>query len=126
MAKLKRQLTLALHEGPGTDPEELAHLTGQLRRRLLELEVDSVDLARSCEAPPGAKLGDAVTIGALVVTAAPMVLRAVVGLVETWLSNRPLRGVTFTIDDDALELTNASRTEQRHLVQAFIDRHAGQ
>lgn len=123
---MKRQLTLALHEGPGTDPEELAHLTGQLRRRLLELEVDSVDLARSYEAPPGAKLGDALTIGALVVTAAPMVLRAVVGLVETWLSYRPLRGVTLTIDDDALELTNASRAEQRHLVQAFIDRHARQ
>jgi hypothetical protein len=71
-------------------------------------------------------LGDVITIGALVVTGVPVALRAVVGLVETWLRSRPLRSITLTIEGDSLELTNVSPTEQHQLVQAFVDRHTGQ
>jgi hypothetical protein len=51
------RLTLAVAGGPDTDDAELAELTGQLRRRLLELEVESVEPLRSTKVPPGAKPG---------------------------------------------------------------------
>lgn len=124
MTERGRRLTLAIDGGPATDPEEVAEVTGQLRRRLLELDVDSVEPVRRDDVPPGAKPGEAVTIGALVVTAAPIVLRSVVRLVDSWLRNRPVRAVTLTVDGDSLELTNASRTAEQQLTQAFIDRHA--
>jgi hypothetical protein len=118
-----RHLTLAVIGGPDTDREELADVTAQLRRRLLELDVDSVGFIRSEDIPAGAKPGDAVTIGALAVATAPTAMRAVLHVVQTWLENRPLCGVKVTIGGDSLELSNASRTEQGELVQAFVDRH---
>jgi hypothetical protein len=121
------QLWLAVEGGQETDARELADLTAQLRRRLLELDVETVELVRREEdIPPGAKPVDAITIGALVVTAAPAALKAVVALIDSWLKNRPVRSATVTIDGDSLELTKVSRSEQRQLVEAFIDKHTKQ
>jgi hypothetical protein len=56
-------LTVVLDGGSDTDAPELAELTGQLRRRLLELDVERVELVRSAEVPVRAKPLDAVSIG---------------------------------------------------------------
>ncbi|MGH6746801.1 effector-associated constant component EACC1 [Novosphingobium sp.] len=105
---------------------ELDDLTGQLRRRLLEFDVETVGPVSRREVPAEAKPADAVIIGALVVTLAPVALSGVVGVVQTWLQNRPVRGVKMTIDGRSLELTNPSRADQHQLVQAFLDGHAQQ
>ena len=121
------QLWLAVEGGQETDARELADLTAQLRRRLLELDVETVELVRREEdIPPGAKPVDAIALGALVVTAVPAALRAVVALIDSWLKNRPVRSATMTIDGDSLELTKVSREEQRQLVEAFIGKHTKQ
>jgi hypothetical protein len=119
-----RRLTVVLDGGSDADALELAELTGQLRRQLLELDVDTVELARSAEVPEGAKPLDAVSIGALVVTAGPGLLKTVVGLVGKWLARRPVRCAKLTIDGDSIELSDATAAEQQQLIAAFVDRHS--
>lgn len=121
-----KQLSLAVLGGPDSDLAELDDLTGQLRRRLLELDVATVEPVRYDEVPAQARPADAVVIGALVVTLAPVALSGVVEMVQAWLQNRPVRGVKMTIDGHSLELTNPSRADQHQLVQAFLDGAAQQ
>jgi hypothetical protein len=119
-----KRLTLAMDGGPDTDAEEIADLAAQLRRHLLELDVEAVELIRIDEVPSGAKPGEVVALGALAITLAPIALRGVVGVIETWLKNRPVRAVKITLDGDTLELSHPSKAAQKQLVQAFIDSHA--
>jgi hypothetical protein len=63
-AKLDLQVDL----GPEAPVEEVAEATLQLRRDLLELDVDAVELARAGEPPPGTRAVDFIALGALVVT----------------------------------------------------------
>ncbi|MFE0326875.1 hypothetical protein ACFW08_08745 [Streptomyces sp. NPDC058960] len=104
------------------DQEELDELTTQLRRRLLELDVDDVRLGRSGEVvPEGAKPGEVIAAGALAVSLAPAVLRPVLRLVETWMQNRPVRTVKVDIDGRTIELGHASAEQQERLVDAFLE-----
>jgi hypothetical protein len=105
-----------------SDAEELACLTGLLRRELLQLDVEEVRLARSAaETPLLAKSGEAVAVGALVVTAAPLLVPQVVKLIDTWLRNRPLRTVKVELDGRSIELGHASAEDQQRLIDAFIN-----
>jgi hypothetical protein len=117
------QVTVVLDGGPGTDEAEVAKLAGQLRRQLLGLDVESVELARTGDVPSGAKPLDPVSVGALVVTLAAGALKAVVAVVDLWLRHRPVRGVRLTIGRDTIEITDASEAAQQRLVEAFVDRH---
>jgi hypothetical protein len=49
------QLKLSVEAGLGSDPEEAAELTQQLRASLLDLDVDQVVLAQTGDAPPAAQ-----------------------------------------------------------------------
>jgi hypothetical protein len=105
-----------------TDEEELAYLAGLLRRELLELDVEDVRVARSTAEPPFlAKSGEAVAVGALVVTVAPLLLRQVIKLIDTWLRNRPLRTVKVELDGRSIELGHASVEDQQRLIDAFVN-----
>ncbi|MGR6970521.1 hypothetical protein ACU639_13075 [Streptomyces cynarae] len=115
-------MRLVLCGAADVDQEELDELTLQLRRRLLELDLDDVRVERSgAPAPEGAKPGDLIAVGALAVTLAPAVLRPTLRLVETWMQNRPVRTVKFDIDGRTLELAHASPEQQRRLVDAFLE-----
>lgn len=114
---------LSLDGNDSTDDIEIVDLTAGLRRRLLELNVQSVEPARGGETPTGAKAVDPISLGALVVTASTAVLPAVLKVVESWLDHRPLRGAKVTIGKDSIELSNASESEQRELIKAFVERH---
>ncbi|MFG1807969.1 hypothetical protein [Streptomyces sp. NPDC049040] len=103
------------------DQEELDALTAQLRRRLLDLDVDGVRLDRSAaEVPEGAKPGEAIAVGALAVSLAPAVFRSALLLVETWMQNRPVRAVKVDIAGRSIELGQASAEQQQLLVEAFL------
>lgn len=107
--------------GRDADADELAFLTGQLRRRLLELDVEDVRHERSgLSAPQGAKSGELIAVGALVVSLAPTLLPPVLGLVETWMRSRPVRTVKIEADGRVLELGHASPEQQQRLVEAFL------
>lgn len=114
------RMHLVLTGSRDSDQEELDELTLQLRERLLELDVDGVELNRSGDVPAGAKPVDAIAVGALAVTAAPFVLRSVLDLVRTWIENRPVRTVAITLGEDSLELEAVSSADQRRLMEAFL------
>ncbi|WP_190097901.1 hypothetical protein [Streptomyces griseoflavus] len=114
---------LVLAGGRDSDQEELDALALQLRERLLELDVDRVELNRSGDIPAGAKPADAIAVGALVVTAAPFVLRSAVDLVRTWIENRPVRTVSITLGEDSLEMEAVSSADQQRLIEAFLAAH---
>lgn len=113
---------LTVAGGADVDDEELDALTAQLRQALLELEVDDVRAGRAAGgAPEGAKPGEAVAVGVLAVTLAPVVLRSVVRLVEAWLQNRPVRSVRLELAGRSLELGDATDAEKQVLIEAFLN-----
>ncbi|WP_236061953.1 hypothetical protein [Actinacidiphila acididurans] len=102
------------------DDEELQELTLSLRRHLLDLDVDDVRPAAGGQAPQGAKPAGTVAVGALVLTAAPVLLRAVLRCVEEWLRNRPVRTVRLELSGRTIELGAASAQDQRRLIEEFV------
>lgn len=125
MADAKAQLAIEISAGPFADAEELDALVAQLRRELLELDVESVERARGGPAPAGARAVDVLALGTLLVSLIDpaTVLPAVVGAVEVWLSGRRQRSVKLELDGDILEVTGLSSKDQRRLIERWLDRH---
>ena len=119
-----QRLTLTLESGPDTDDQELAQLTGQLRRHLLELDVKSVETVRSMEVPAGAKPGEVIALGMLAVQLVPQLLPAVITVLTEWWKDRPVRKIELTIGHDTLRLTRASRQDQERALQLFLSKHS--
>lgn len=118
---MSRTVRLELLGLPDTDKDELGCLGNQLRRSLLELDVEDAQFERPSKGvPSGAKGGELIAAGTVVVTVAPLILRQVLQLVETWLKNRPVRGVKVELDDRVIELSDASAVERERLINAFL------
>jgi hypothetical protein len=119
------QLTVQVDAGPDADADEINELTLLLRRELLELDLESVDLARRGTAPPGARAVGVLSIGTIIVTLAqaPELLRAVVDLVQSWLGGSGRRSVKLALDGDILEVSGLSPRDQRELIASWIARH---
>ncbi len=112
--------------GPDGDAEELAQATRQLRRELLDLDVDSVEPPPASEPPPGSRAVDVATLGALVVNLADsQLLAAVIGAVRSWLAGSSRRSIKLGLGGDVLELTGVSSKEQRRLTDEWLARQAG-
>jgi len=111
---------------PDADPAELEEITANLRRELLDLDVDSVDRPPPGEAPEGSR-GIALALGALVVKfAAPKLLEGLVAVIKGWASRHGggARSVKLTMDGDSLEVSGATSEEQDRLIESWIERHA--
>jgi hypothetical protein len=110
--------------GPDADAEEVAEATLQLRRELLDLDVEAVELPRAGEAPPGTRAVELAALGALVVTVGQSpLLGPVVAAVRSWLAGSPQRSIKLELNGDALELTGMSSKEQRQLADEWLRRH---
>ena len=121
-----RPATLGIHVavGPDADADEVAEATLQLRRELLDLDVEAVELPRAGEAPPGTRAVELAALGALVVTVGQSpLLGPVVATVRSWLASAPQRSIKLELEGDALELTGLSSKEQRRLVDEWLRRH---
>ena len=125
MADPRTRLAVEVSAGPAADAEELDELVGQLRRELLELDVESVDRARGGPTPSGARAVDVLALGTLLVSLVDpaTVLPAVVAAVEMWLRGRGQRSVKLELDGDVLEVTGLSSADQRRLVDGWLARH---
>lgn len=111
-----------------SDAEAGERLAYRLRREIAALDVESVRAEEGGGVPEGAKGGDAVTLGAVVVAlgASGGVLTALVGTVRDWLARSAARHrVSLTIDGDTVELERASDAERRALIEAYVRRHSG-
>src|SRR5580693_545503 len=92
--------------GPDGDVEEVAQAALQLRRELLDLDVDVAGVPGMGEPPPGSRAVDLAALGALVVNVADsQLLAAVVAAVRSWLAGSSRRSVKLELGGDALELT---------------------
>ncbi len=120
------RLDLCIDTGSEADAEELAALAGQLREQLLELEIESAEPATVGPAPPGTRAGEILIAGALTVMLAqsPGLLTAIVETVKSWVALSGERSVKLEVDGDVLEVNGITRSDQRELIQAWIDRHA--
>jgi hypothetical protein len=77
-----------------TTEEDLDMLTRNLLKELRETDVTSANLVSIGTAPEGSK-GDPVTIGTLSLEVLPIVLPAVIGLVQAWVMRGQGRTVKF-------------------------------
>jgi hypothetical protein len=109
---------------PDAEAERLEELTIELRRELLELDVDDVARVQEGDAPPGSRSIELAAIGALLVTMNQTtdVLTHIVSTVRDWLrrSPEPKRTVRMTIGGRSIELSAASDAQQDRLVAEFI------
>ena len=120
------RLGIGVAAGPDTGPEDVAEATLQLRRELLDLDVDAVEVPRVGEPPPGARAVDLGALGALVVSLGQsQLLTAVVVAVQSWLSRSPQRSIRLELGGDVLELTGVASDEQRRLTNEWLRRHDG-
>jgi hypothetical protein len=112
--------------GPDGDTEEVVQATLQLHRELLELDVDTVEVPSTGEAPPGSRAVDLESLGALAVNIAEsQLLTAVMATIRSWLTASSRRSIKLELDGDVLELTGVSSSEQRRLTDEWLDRHTG-
>jgi hypothetical protein len=117
-------LGIQVELGPDADDEEVAEATPQLRRELLDLDVDSVDLPTAGQPPPGTRGVELAALGALLVSVTQSQLLApVLAAVRSWLGGSPQRSIKLELEGDTLELTGISSTEQRRLVDEWLQRH---
>ena|ERR1700689_5515306 len=111
--------------GPDGDAEEIAEATLRLRRELLDLDVDVVEVPGTGEPPPGSRAVDVAALGALLVHLAdPDMLAGVVGAVRSWLSGSSRRSIKLELGGDVRELTGVSSQEQRRLTDEWLARQA--
>jgi hypothetical protein len=126
-ARGARDVRLVLRPDPELDAETCDRLTRQLRSEIAQLDVDSARLDAAGPPPEGAKAGEAVTLGAIVVamSASGGVFATVLGTVREWLGRQSGRHrISVTIDGDTLELERATAAQQRELLDAYLRRHA--
>ena len=110
--------------GPDADAEEVAEATLQLRRELLDLEVEAVELVRAGEAPPGTRAAEVAALGALLVTVSQsQLLTPVIAVVRSWLAGSQQRSIKLQLGGDVLELSGVSSREQRRLTDEWLRRH---
>lgn len=124
----EQMAALCVQVAVGQDAEigEVANATLQLRRELLELDVDAVEVPRADDAPPGSRAADVAALGSLVVNFVdPQLLAAMVAAVRSWLAGSSRRTVKLQLGGDALELTGVSSSEQRRLTNEWLARHTG-
>jgi hypothetical protein len=119
------QLTLNVCTRPEDDAEKLAELSRQLRTELMELDVESVELVRTGKIPAGAKAGEPITWGVLLVTLAASggVLTTLINVLQSWLTRHEQRSVSLEIDGDKLEVKGMSSQEQQRLIDDWLGRH---
>jgi hypothetical protein len=113
-------LSIEIGEDPGTDDLDLDASARQLRRELLELDVDAVDRARD-PAQPGARGGGELTDVLIVTLSNSTAVVAMIGVLKAWLTRKQGRRIKVTIGDKSLELDQPSSADQERLISSWID-----
>ena len=105
----------------GVDAGDAEDLAGRLRQELRDTGFDAKHPAAG-EAPPGAK-GDALGWAQLAVSFSGG-LPALVAAIRSFTQRDDTSKITMTMNDDTLELTGPTSTQQQRLVDAWLARHS--
>ena len=81
----------------GGDTNELAELTLQLRTRVEELHVDSIERIPAGTAPHGTKSADLSAVGQMMVTLAPAIVPPLFDLLKSWVDRKPSTPVKIKV-----------------------------
>jgi hypothetical protein len=114
------ELGLHFDLGPGVDRGELDKLTSELRRKLLDLKVESVEPLREAHTPAGTRGMGLAEAGGLVVKLGKEGLAKVVEVVRAWLAIDAKRSAKLVIGDSTIELSGLTVDQQQQLVDAWI------
>ena len=103
------QLLLQIHAGDDATAEELDRLTRQLLNELRDLPAVSEAKLITGAAPHGAKAGEALTAGALVIAIVPALVPKVLDWIQAWALRSSPRVVKFkgSINGHDLEFEGA-------------------
>ncbi len=118
------ELRIDVRIEPDADAAELDEATLQLRRELLELDVQDIERPSAGPPPAGTRAVEEALLGTLVVTATRELVDTLVHVVAGWLRRSSNRSVKLEIDGDSIEVTDPSAEDQRRLIEAFLARHA--
>ena len=88
------ELTLLVGQ-PDADAEELDRTTRRLRTELKDLSVESVSLSTAGRLPAGAKAADPVTLGAITISLAPVVIPPLIEFLKSWMARKEGRTVVI-------------------------------
>lgn len=117
------QIMLNIIAGTGVDEEELENLTRQLRRELLELDIESVDFIRKGIASERTKSGDPIALGQLILTLAASggVLVTLIKTLQSWLTLQKI-DIEMDINGNKIKMKGGkiSKEEEQRLLAAYI------
>jgi hypothetical protein len=103
---------------PGLDDAGVTDLTKSLREAILSVDVDDARPARLDLPPTGAKSGEAIAVGALIVALVPPVLGPLMAVVSSWLSRQP-SDVEVQVDGYSFK-GQVSEAQRAELVAAYL------
>lgn len=121
------RLELSVQGDPGADADQVDRETRQLRAELRELELGSVEL-RTVEAPSGAKAGEGVALGSLLMEVLPNAIMPLIEFLKSWTLRRSGRTVRVktVFEDRSVEMefdpTTVSPAEMKRLVTSIVKR----
>jgi hypothetical protein len=117
-------LSVQITAGPDSDEEELDRLSLDLRRELLELDVDSVVRASNGPAPSNARAGGTSLPDVLVVSLSnSTVLVSMIHLLSWWIKRGAGREAKVRIGKNVIEIDSASAEDKAQLIQSWLDWH---
>lgn len=110
-------------QGAGYSDAELADLSRGLRADLLQLDIDDARAASAGPAPGGAKAGEAIAYGALLLSLAPIMTAGVVDVLSSWLRRQPM---TIELEVEGLHLKGTVTAKQRDALMTVINNRLNQ
>jgi hypothetical protein len=121
------RVRVQLAAGADADSEDLDALTRELREEIAQLDVESVELAKTASAPPGTKSAEALALGALWIGLMPVAVPKLLDILQAWTfrgENRTVK-VSARIGPRAVEVEYApgvtSKEEVTRLVEELTD-----
>jgi hypothetical protein len=122
------ELMLVVVEGAAMPDSDLDQITLGLRRELLELPVGDVVPVPAGATPDGARVADAVAIGAFVVllNSSSALLTSLVSTIRAWRRDTiPDGRIRLKLGDDEIELSGLSEEVETRLLEDWARRHGG-
>jgi len=131
--KESNKLFIKINPSVEDDTEDLANLAQQLRKELLELDVDKVDLVGVSQEPKGTKSGGGAIPGDLLVHIGAVVsielfLQHVYPRIHSWLMRNErgrtdrTRSVTLDFEGDNLEVKGSDDQGRQRQIDEWINR----
>jgi hypothetical protein len=102
------------------DGDGVFELTRVLADEIAELPVDKVDLKKGVALPPGGRAGEALQVGAILVTVSSPVIAGLMAVVSSWLSRQP-SDVEVEIDGQRFK-GRVSQQQRDELISAYLRR----